>query len=152
MKKILLICLVLLSPQVFAQWVDLQCQEKDSLLGFNTFLRIHKDQGHGLDHPMQRYTVYFAANGKADSISRHYAIYADWRTSTILVKDRDREVNGYISRQDLTFKDESNPRSGTLRYECEIANNLGARLNRWRKEVEAQRKAEEEAQKAKNVI
>jgi len=154
MKKILLLSLAVLSPQVFAESIELQCRNYGSEGRFTQFLIIDKDiDEDGYNKFLSRHYAYFDKDGKARSFSQWASVYnASWGDKYILVKGSGNITNGYIDRETLEYDDRSNSLIGRRTYECEITNNLKAKFKRWEKEAKAHKKAENAAQKAKNKI
>lgn len=147
MKKTLLLALAVLSPQVFAADVDLECKEIGMGLEYK-FIRL-KDPVDDIGSAYF-FSVFFDENGNFSSYTdRSYHRRAHWRDTEILI-EVDFSLLGSIDRQTLKFK--GLYPYPTTEYDCEIADNHDEKRQRWKKEADDAKKARSEAKKAKNVI
>ena len=82
MKKILLLSLAVLSPQIFAASVELECSE--DLFGMKNFFHLTEERGNGYGKKVIRYAFRIAENGEARNF---YAeeLNAIWNDTYIFV-------------------------------------------------------------------
>ena len=151
MKKILLLSLVLLSPQVLADFVELECKY---LSDSKNFFRIEKDRG-GYDFKpsVMRYSVLFLENGKAWSVSER-ALRAIWEDANIHITGGLIYESASIDRETLRYSEGRGryPHSSKFEFDCEITNNVEGKVRQWKRQAEQYEKAKKAAKKAKNVI
>ena len=149
MKKILLLALAVLSPQVFAADIDLQCNESGSSGRYPEFIQLKEPYGDSGSAIL--FDVSFDKNGNAISYFEwSFPRRAFWYDTYIRL-EYDYETIGLIDRETLEYTKGSYPFK-TTKYDCEIVDNLDAKFKRWKKEVDDAKKARTEAKKAKNVI
>ena len=149
MKKILLLSLALLSTKVFAADIDLQCKRRGYDVVFEFIELRDSDIPYGY---AEFYSVLFDNAGNVDWFLETGRRDTEWLDTEIIIWDSlGRSVIATIDRGTLEYAFGSNP-FDRLKYDCEVIDNLEAKVKRWREEKEAKEKAEKEAKKAKNVI
>lgn len=146
MKKILLASLVLLSPQIFAEDVILQCKES----GSERFTKLLK-----IGNPFADIYTANYYEGKINMFFKDYygRLSSSWADTKIFISyGSSHKSYGVIDRQTLEYLDGKEPRYGEpdtrKKYACEVNNYL----DEVKKQLDAEAKARREAEKAKNVI
>ena len=149
MKKILLLSLVWLSPQIFAADIDLQCKRQGYEVHFQ-FIELRDSATPNRGHAKFQ-EVLFDNSGKIRYLGVPLSRETKWLDTSILIWGSLNGTYGTIDRGTLELAAGYDP-FDRLKYDCEVIDNLEAKLKRWREEKEAKEKAEKEAKKAKNVI
>ena len=143
-----MILLTLLSQQASAESVELACASKGD--PFLTLLQI--ERGGAIKNDVMKTSVLFDKETNEAILVYENAFYAYWNDHNISIKHQFSKHQGFVDRETLEFSYYTNPPFGESKHDCEISDNLEAKIERWKRQAARYDEAQRKAQRAKNKI